>query len=72
MEFADKIALSKDILLGLSAVAVAAFAWIGLRAWRRELTGKAKFDNARSMMRLGSELKDAFDRARNPFTKVYE
>jgi len=72
MELADKITLSRDILLGLSAIAVAVFAWIGLRTWRRELTGKARFETARSMMRLGYELKDAFDKARHFITESYE
>ena len=72
METAVVIAIIKDILLCLSAVAVAVFAWIGLKTWRRELTGKARFETARSMMRSGSELKAAFEQARNPFTMAHE
>jgi len=72
MEFADKVAISKDIILGLSAIAVVVFAWIGLQAWRRELTGKARFKTARSMMRLGYKLKYDFEWARHPFTRAYE
>jgi len=72
MECANIISIIKDIILGLSAIAVAIFAWIGLQTWRRELTGKARFETARNMMRLGFELKDKFGWVRHPLTKYHE
>ena len=72
METADIISIIKDVVFGLSAIAVAVFAWLGLKIWRKELTGKAKFETARNMMRLGFELKAYFEAARNPFTRSNE
>jgi hypothetical protein len=72
MDAVNYISVGKDVVLGLSALAVAIFAWLGLKTWRKELTGKAKFEIARNMMRLGFELKDAFGWVRHPFTRVNE
>ena len=72
MEAVDTISIIRDVLLGLSAIAVAVFAWLGLQTWRKELTGKAKFETARNMMHLGFELKAYFEAARNPFTRSIE
>ena len=46
---------ARDVVVVLSALAVAFFAWLGLRAWKKELTGKARFETANHMWRLGSE-----------------
>ncbi len=61
-----------DVVLALSAVAVAFFAWLGLRTWRRELIGRARFETARNMMRLGFELTANFTRVRHNPTYAYE
>jgi hypothetical protein len=60
--------LISDIVVGVSALGVAVIAFFGLRTWRRELTGKAKFTVARDVMLLGFKLKAHFEDARNPFT----
>lgn len=72
MEASDIISTVKDVVLGLSAIAVALLAWLGLKTWKRELTGKARFETARNMMRLGFELKANFGWVRHPITKSYE
>jgi hypothetical protein len=72
MGTADTISIIKDILLGLSAIAVAVFAWIGLKTWRKELTGKARFEVARNIMHLALELQAYFNDARNLFTRSIE
>ena len=72
MEVVDTVSIIKDVVLGISALAVALLAWLGLKTWRRELTGKARFETARNMMRLGFELKDYFEASRNPFTRSNE
>lgn len=68
MEVADIISVIKDIVFGLSAIAVAFFAWLGLRTWRKELTGKAKFETSRNMMRLGLKLRANLEGVRHPLT----
>ncbi len=67
MEAIDIFSVVKDVILALSAVVVAVIAFLGLRTWRRELTGKAKFECARKLMQLGYEMRSNFSAARNPF-----
>jgi len=57
-----------DIAVGLSALVVALVAFIGLRTWRKELTGKAKFEVARNVMSLALKLNAGFKAARDIFT----
>ena len=72
MEAVNIFSISKDIILALSAIIVSVFAWLGLKTWRKELTGKASFEVARNLMHLGFELKAHFEDARNPFTRAGE
>lgn len=58
------IEVISDIIVGLSAVVVAVFAALGLNAWRRELTGKAKFELAKRLVFLAIKLKAGFGWAR--------
>ena len=46
---------ARDVVVALSAGTVAIVAVLGLRAWKKELTGKARFETANHMWRLGSE-----------------
>jgi hypothetical protein len=66
------ISLLSGILVSISAIVVAVVAFYGLRTWRKELTGKAKFEVARNLMLLGFKFKDAFQWATNPFTSSGE
>lgn len=63
---------ARDVLVSLSAVAVVIFAWLGLRTWRKELVGRARFETARRMWRSVSECKDNFEWVRNPLMKSPE
>lgn len=65
---AETVSLISHIAIGVSAIFVAVMAFLGLRTWRKELTGKAKFALARDVMLLGFKLKAHFEDARNPFT----
>lgn len=66
------IELVRDIVVGVSAIVVAVVAFFGLRTWRRELTGKAKFDVARNMMLLGFKLRADFQWVRHISTSSWE
>lgn len=55
MECADIISIVKDIVIAVSAGTVAVLALLGLQVWKKELTGKARFETANHMWRLGSE-----------------
>lgn len=64
MNATDIISIIKDIFLGLSALAIAGIAWKGLGAWRNELSGKARFETARTIMRLGNGFRSNYHSAR--------
>ena len=68
----DILATVKDIVVGVSALAVAVVAIKGLQTWRRELAGKAQFEVARKLIVLGNEIRQDFARARSPFTRSWE
>ena len=65
---AELASFVSDIVIGACAIGVAVIAFFGLRTWRKELAGKAKFALARDVMLLGFKLKAHFEDARNPFT----
>jgi len=69
---AEQISLISDIVVGVSAVFVAGVAFFGLQTWRKELTGKAKFEIARNTTLLSSRLKAEFQDAVNIFTSSAE
>lgn len=69
---AGLVSLVSDIVVGLSAVVIAIVGVYGVRSWRAELAGKAKFEVARNVVVLGLKLKDDFERARSPFTSSQE
>jgi len=64
----DLVSVISDILVGLSAIVVSILGFLGLKQWRRELSGKTKFDVARKLAILTNQYRDEFIRARNPFT----
>lgn len=66
------VSLISDIVIGVCAVIVAIVAFWGLRTWRRELTGKAKFDIGRNIMLLGIKLDADFQWVRHPLTSSRE
>jgi hypothetical protein len=66
--FNNTISLVSDIVVAISAIIVAILAFWGLNKWRREISGKAKFDLVRQIMRNNSEFENNFLGARNPFT----
>lgn len=57
-----------DIAVGVSAIIVAIVAFYGLRTWRKELAGKARFEVGRNVMLLAFKLKANFEWATNPGT----
>ena len=68
----ELVSLISDIAIGTSAIFVAVMAFLGLQTWRKELTGKAKFDLAHDLMLTGFKLKAHSEDARNPFTYLTE
>ncbi len=68
----ELVSIASDITIGVSALVVAIVAFCGLRTWRRELTGKAKFEVARNVMSSSLRLRDQFKWARFPITSSAE
>lgn len=69
---AELVSLLSDIAIGVAAVVVAVVGVFGLCTWRKELTGKAKFNVARNVMLLAFKLKADFEWATNPMTSSGE
>jgi len=64
--YVEPVSIASDIAIGISVLIVAIVAILGLRTWRKELTGKAKFELARNVMLLGFKLRENFEWVRNP------
>jgi len=62
---AELASLLSDIAIGVAAVIVAVVGLVGLRTWRKELTGRAKFEVSRNVMLLAFKLKADFEWATN-------
>jgi len=71
-DYVMTISISSDIAVFVSAIIVATAALIGVKTWRRELTGKARFEVARRVMFLSYKFCEDFKSARSPFTFSYE
>ena len=72
MTWPEIITVLKDVLLGLAAAITAVVAVLGLRKWRQELEGKARFKVARNLIRATYRLRDELRNCRNPFYSAYE
>jgi hypothetical protein len=66
MTLSEGIAAIKDILIGLSAVSAAVFAYLGLTVWRKELKGKAEYQLAKDVLKSVYKVREAFKHVRNP------
>jgi hypothetical protein len=72
MTISEYITAAKDILVGLSAVAAAVFAYMGLTTWRKELKGKSEYQLAKEVLKSVYKVRDAFNHVRNPAIFQYE
>ena len=66
------VSVIKDILLSIAAIVTASVAIIGLRSWKKELSGKASFEVARGLIRATYKLRDEINYGRSPFTHANE
>jgi hypothetical protein len=49
-----------DIIVAISAVAVAFFAYSGVNAWKKELAGKAAFEVAKRIMQSAYKVSSGY------------
>lgn len=62
----------KDIILASAAGITAYVALTGLSKWQKELTGKANFEVARTLIKTVYKLRDELGYARSPFVSAHE
>ena len=58
-EFARLLSVAKDSVVTLATVLAAIVGVRGFNAWRRELTGKAKYESAKRLLRSTYRVRDA-------------
>jgi hypothetical protein len=71
-EIGGWVTIVKDVLLGLSAVSAAVFAYLGLDAWRKELKGKAEYELAKNVLKSAYRVRESFKHVRHPAIFQYE
>lgn len=66
------ISVIKDIVLSGAAITTAYVAYAGVEKWKAELTGKANFEVARTLIRSIYKLRDEIGYSRSAFIFAYE
>lgn len=61
-----------DVFTAIATTGAVIVAGVGLKAWKRELKGRADFDAARAMARATYGLRDAIGSCRSPFLSGHE
>ena len=72
MNASEYISAIKDVLIGLSALFAAIFAYMGLTTWRKELKGKSEYQIAKDVLKSVYRVRDAFKQVRHPAIYQYE
>jgi hypothetical protein len=62
----------KDFVSILTAPITVLFAYLGLRAWKRQLKGKDKYDSSKRLLKSVFKIRDAVKIVRNPFVDSSE
>lgn len=66
-ELISKIA---DVAVACAALGTFTVALVGLKSWRREMTGRTEYDLARRVLRACLKVRDAFWYVRNPLSWI--
>jgi hypothetical protein len=72
MTAVEFFSIVKDIVLASAAGITAYVAFTGLGKWQKELTGKANFEVARTLIKTVYKLRDELGYARSPFVSAHE
>ncbi|MDC0461600.1 hypothetical protein OAM34_01175 [Alphaproteobacteria bacterium] len=67
MSFAPLISITSDVVIGLSAMTTAYFAFRGLSTWKEQHRGKIEYELARRLLLSIYIYRDAIRSARHPF-----
>lgn len=68
----DSIEIIRDAIVALAAASTAIIAFLGLKAWRKQLIGRAQYELARRLLRATYTVRDAIPQLRNIFTTADE
>lgn len=71
-EAAEIISAIADSVVAISAMAAAAFAYVGLNTWRKQLKGGAEYQLAKDVLKAVYRVREAFVAVRNPAIFQYE
>ncbi|ANQ21418.1 hypothetical protein BA893_06950 [Vibrio natriegens] len=63
---------TKDIVVALSALAAAYFAYSGLSTWQKELRGKSQYQLSKEVLQSVFKVREAFKSVRHPSIYAYE
>jgi hypothetical protein len=66
------VAVTKDIVIAISAATAAVIAFKGLGTWQKELKGKSEYQLAKDVLRSVYKVREAFKIIRNPMIMSYE
>lgn len=62
----------KDVVTAIVALGGLWIAWLGLDAWRRQLTGRTEYELARRLLRATYAVRDEIEVVRSPFVSGHE
>jgi hypothetical protein len=62
----DVVSIARDVILAITAVVTGGVAIYGINSWRREASGKAKFEAAKSLLAAGYKVRDQIRMCRSP------
>ncbi len=71
-ETCSNISVIKDIIIAFAAVVTTCLAFYGVTSWKREISGKVKYDSARNLLLATYKLRDAIFDARDPLISASE
>lgn len=65
-DFKDYVEIVSDTIVGISALAAAGFAYLGVNTWRKQLKGKSEYERAKETLKSVYRVRDAFKHVRGP------
>jgi len=65
--FKDYVEIASDTIVGISALAAAVFAFMGVSTWRKQLKGKSEYERAKETLKSVYRVREAFRHVRAPY-----
>jgi hypothetical protein len=71
-QVAEATKIGQSMILALCAIATVSIAFVGLKAWRKELKGKSEYSRAKDLLKAVFKVRNAFLHVRHPAVYSYE